>query len=99
MDIGETLRGLRKRKGLSQKKLAELTNISPTYISQIENGKRNPTIEIFEVIGKVLNVPFPIISFWSLDIDSIPKEKRKDYLRIEPALKAMLSEVFFQESK
>lgn len=40
--LGENLRTLRKRKGLTQEALAELCDYDPTYISLLERGKRNP---------------------------------------------------------
>lgn len=40
----------RKKSGYSQEKLAELSNIHRTYISQIERGLKTPTIEtIFSI--------------------------------------------------
>ncbi len=95
MNIGETLRRLRKRKGLSQQELAEQANISRTYISQIESGESNPTIDTIESLGKVLDIPFPIISFLSLDINTIPENKREDYRKIEPAIMSMVEDFFF----
>jgi transcriptional regulator with XRE-family HTH domain len=94
MNIGITLRNIRKRKGLSQQDLALKANISRTYISQIEKGECNPTIDILDSICKVLEIPFPILSFLSLDIKSIPENKREDYLKIEPAIIAMIEKFF-----
>jgi transcriptional regulator with XRE-family HTH domain len=37
--IGDNVRNLRKEKGLSQEKLAELANVSRNYISMIERGE------------------------------------------------------------
>lgn len=38
--LGEALRLLRKRRGLTQEQLADATGIDATYISQIERGRR-----------------------------------------------------------
>lgn len=97
MNIGETLQRLRKRKGLSQLTVSQNANISRTHLSQIENGESNPTLETLDSIGKALNIPFPILSFLSLDINSIPESKREGYLEIEPAIKAMIEEYFFKD--
>lgn len=48
--LGKRLRELRKRKGISQEKLAELVNVDPTTISNIENGKNYPSISNLENI-------------------------------------------------
>ena len=42
--------------GLSQEKLAELTNLTPTYISDIERGKHMPTIKNIARISNSLNI-------------------------------------------
>ena len=42
--FGELVRELRKEKGLSQEKLAELSDLHVNYISFLERGKRQPTL-------------------------------------------------------
>lgn len=46
----------RIRQGLSQEKLAELSNLHRTYISFLERGKRNVTLNTIEKLSKALNV-------------------------------------------
>ena len=97
MNIGITIRELRKRKNLSQEELSGLTNISQTYISQIESGKKTPTLDVLQTIGEKIGVPFQIISFLSLNEDAIPEGKREHYKAIEPAVKAMIKEYFLAD--
>lgn len=42
--IGFYLRDMRKRKGLTQEKLSYEVGLDKTYISEVENGKRNISI-------------------------------------------------------
>lgn len=51
--IGNRLKACRKEMGLSQRELAEIVNISCTYISKIEQGYQIPSLQIFI---KILNV-------------------------------------------
>jgi len=62
MSIGETVRMLRKRKGYSQEKLAEMADLHTTTISEIECGKSNLTIISLERIAHALDSS--IISFF-----------------------------------
>ena len=50
-NIGIALRALRAQKGVSQEKLALETGIGRRYMSDIENGRRNVSLEIIEKIA------------------------------------------------
>ena len=52
--VGENIKKLRKKQGLSQEKLAEKSRIDPKSIIQIENGKRNPTLKTLKKITLAL---------------------------------------------
>lgn len=60
MDInqffGKKISELRKEKGFSQEKLALEANIDRTYISDIEKGNRNISLEILDKLSKTLNI-------------------------------------------
>ena len=48
---------MRKQRGLTQEKLAELADLDRTYIGLIESGQRNVTMRSIEKIANSLNVP------------------------------------------
>ncbi|MBI5972127.1 MULTISPECIES: helix-turn-helix domain-containing protein [Staphylococcus] len=54
MQIGSKLRNLRRQKNLTQEELAERTDLSKGYISQIESQHASPSMETFLNILKVL---------------------------------------------
>lgn len=48
--VGDNVRRIRQRKGLTQEQLAEASGYSQQYISGLEKGLRNPTvITVFEI--------------------------------------------------
>jgi len=49
--LGCRIRALRTSRGVSQEKFSELAGISPTYLSEVELGKTNASIGIFEQIA------------------------------------------------
>lgn len=57
MTTGELIREHRKRMGLTQKRLGELSGTSESTIKQYELGKRQPRIEQLKKIANVFNVP------------------------------------------
>ena len=98
MNIGKTIKELRKRKGLSQQELAKLTGISQTYISQLEkNADRNPSVEILNKISKALEIPYPILAFLTLDNSDINEDKQEAFKQIKPAVNALIKEFFLSE--
>lgn len=54
--FGKTLRRLRKHQGVSQEAFADKCDLHRTYISDIERGERNVSLENIEKITKVLNI-------------------------------------------
>ena len=56
-EVGLMLRQLRKEKGLTIEELASLSEISGITISNIENGRSNPTLNSLWKLAEALNVP------------------------------------------
>ncbi len=54
--FGLRLKQIRESQGLSQEKLAELSGIHRTYISPVEQGKRNIALENIEKLADALNI-------------------------------------------
>lgn len=55
-EVGNRIREARKNKKLSQAELSELLNISPSHMSDIENGKTNIGLDIFMNLTEILTV-------------------------------------------
>jgi DNA-binding XRE family transcriptional regulator len=55
--IGRFVRKLREQKRLTLERLAERTNITYQYLSGVENGRENFSIEVLEALGKALACP------------------------------------------
>ncbi|MEH3130995.1 MAG: XRE family transcriptional regulator [Mycolicibacterium neoaurum] len=56
-DIGRRLRELRVERGLSLSELARRAGVGKGSLSEIESGKRNPTIETLYALSAPLDVP------------------------------------------
>jgi transcriptional regulator with XRE-family HTH domain len=54
--FGTSLRKLRLSKGISQEQLADLAGLHRTYISSVERGERNVTLQTIEKMAKALCV-------------------------------------------
>ncbi len=54
--LGQNLKRIRTKKAISQTKIAEELSIDRAFISNIENGKTNPTLSTIAKLAKVLGV-------------------------------------------
>jgi transcriptional regulator with XRE-family HTH domain len=52
--VGLNVQKLRREKRLSQEDLADRAAIHQTYLSGVEQGKRNPTITVLQRIAEAL---------------------------------------------
>ena len=59
--LSRNLRKLRQAKGWSQEAYADEAGIHRTYVSDIERGKRNPTITVVEKLAKPLGVSASVL--------------------------------------
>ena len=50
------LRRLRESKGLSQRALADIANMSYTFLSNVEAGKADPSLSTLRRLAKALKV-------------------------------------------
>lgn len=54
MELGKNIRKLRKINKLTSVELARRAGIKQSYLSQIETGKRSPSIEVIQSISREL---------------------------------------------
>ena len=57
MTLGESVRKLREKKGISLRELSRQVGVSPSFLSDLENGRRHPKADRLDEIAKVLGVP------------------------------------------
>jgi transcriptional regulator with XRE-family HTH domain len=54
--LGAFIRSQRKLANLSLRQLAEMTNLSNPYLSQIERSLHQPSVRVLKVLSEALNV-------------------------------------------
>lgn len=54
-EFGATIRNARLENKLTQEKLAELLEVTPVHIKQLESGSRMPSVELLHNIAVTLN--------------------------------------------
>ena len=56
IQLGKRIAYLRKKKKMSQLDLALISDINKNYISDLERGRRNPSLMILSRISNALNI-------------------------------------------
>jgi transcriptional regulator with XRE-family HTH domain len=75
MDIGSTIRTIRKRKKITIAQICAETGLSQGFMSQVETNKTSPSIATLDSIAKALNVPLTYLL--------MKKEERMSIVRKE----------------
>ncbi|MCE0853686.1 transcriptional regulator [Pseudomonas asiatica] len=98
-------------KGMSKSELAAKADMSVSFLSDLTNGKANPSLKIMEAIAAALETPLPML-LESSDLDreamtaiaggSMPQSLPKGYVRIcavLPEAKAFVVRKWEDEAK
>jgi transcriptional regulator with XRE-family HTH domain len=54
--VGQRIKELRNELGISQEALANKAGVDRTYVTDVENGRRNVSVELLEKLIKALEV-------------------------------------------
>ena len=89
--VGDNIRRLRGKAGLTQEDLAFKSGLSQGYINQLESGKRRFTQKSLEMIAKGLAVPLETLFKGSASAPgSVPATAPKKYVKKRPDKKDFL---------
>jgi transcriptional regulator with XRE-family HTH domain len=58
-NLGAKIKTLREERGIEARDLAARIDVSPAYMSMIENNKRIPSDDKLELIANILGIPLP----------------------------------------
>lgn len=82
--INQALKLIRTFYDVSQSDLSARLGISNSYLSEIESGKKQPTMDILSKYSEQFEIPLSSILFFSENLDS---QKPSDKLRMQVAKK------------
>lgn len=84
--LNEALRLVRAYHDLSQTQLSYDLQISNSFLSEIESGKKTPSIELLNKYSQKFDIPVSSLLFFSENLD---KNKATDKLRVGVAKKVI----------
>ena len=88
MDYGRAIRVVRSAHGLSQRQLADRIGVSPSHLSLLESGKRDPSLKLLEEIAVCLAVPMHLLTLLASDVGNVDDPKHAE--QIADVAKALL---------
>ena len=62
-ELGAAIRTARLENKLTQEKLAEIINVAPVHIKQVESGSRKPSVDLLYKIATTLNLSVDAVFF------------------------------------
>ncbi len=62
-ELGEAIRAARMRKGLTQEALAELLDITPIHLKNMESSRRKPSVPLLFALMKLLDFSVDALVF------------------------------------
>lgn len=99
MDIGNAIKTCRIRRGLSQTKLAELSECSVSYLSLIEHNQRDITLSTLQRICHALHVPVGILLFLGSSHDEFGEMSKELEAELAKNTLVLLSEPFSDKTE
>jgi transcriptional regulator with XRE-family HTH domain len=94
MDLGNSIKQYRIKKGYKQNELADKCDMTQAYLSKIENNQKEPALSILKTIASALEVPLPVLFFMAMSVEDIEPKKREAFKIIEPSIKGMIQNFF-----
>ena len=90
-ELGQKLKADRKKKGLTQQQLADISHVSLKHIQNCERGEKNPSFEILRALVQVLDISLDsLIAPNTLDDEQAANEMRQIYLSCPPVARKTL---------
>ena len=71
MNVGQAIRMCRRRRGASQGEVAHRASCSVSYLSLLENNKRDPTLSTLTNIAQALHVPVGLLFVLASEQDDL----------------------------
>lgn len=93
--LNKALKLIRSYYDISQSELSSQLGLSNSYLSEIESGKKQPSIEILTKYSDYFDIPLSSILFFS---ESLDKPRPTDQLRVGMA-KTIISLLEWNEAR
>jgi transcriptional regulator with XRE-family HTH domain len=85
--FGTAIKHFRHQADLTQTALATRLHVTPTYLSAVERGRKQPSLDLLRRVSEVLGVPEEILLWSAIDWQTMPLDDgTRTMLRIAQSL-------------
>jgi transcriptional regulator with XRE-family HTH domain len=97
MNIGNGIKLVRVKLGLTQEIVSKRTRLTQGFYSNIEIGRTNPGINTLEKIAEAFGVPVIVFVWYGTEKKDIHKNKRHLYEQLKPAIESLIEQIINHE--
>lgn len=95
MNLGNAIKTMRLQKHEMQNVFATNIGITQTYLSQIENNQKTPSIEILLRIAEYMKIPLPVLFWFGIDEYYVKPDKIEVYKQFKPIIDEIIKSLWF----
>lgn len=99
MNLGYSIKSIRKQLGITQYDLADKSGISQTSLSQIENAVKRPSNKTIQSICGVLEIPEAVLYILAMQDSDVPHNKKNVYDMLFPSIKNLALQIVGNDNK
>jgi transcriptional regulator with XRE-family HTH domain len=99
MKVGAAIKAKRKEQLLRQEELARRVGITQSYLSQLENDRKEPNLSTLRRISEALNIPLPFLMALSLSAEDVPEHKREAFDALYPKMESLINKLLSEEDE
>ena len=93
--ILQALKRKRLEKKIKQVEVSRKIGVTQTFLSLVENGKKEPRLAHLRKYAEAIDVPIEIIVWESITEDKVPEHKKEVFRTLKPAMDELIKECEF----
>lgn len=97
MNLGNTIKSIRKKRGYTQSQLADRAGISVSHLCLLEKEKRDPSLSTIKAISDALNIPVSILIFLAAKNEQITELTENQIDELKHSITGIIDSVSRQE--
>jgi len=95
-NIGNAILKIRKARKVTQHELSDALGITQTHLSQVESGKKQPSLALIERVEYHFGIPVSVIMWAGVKENQVSIGKRESFRVLKPVIDDLIESLFFE---